>query len=265
MAPEEYNSSLLSHSVPEEQQRLILLEEVLDPVTRQLLTACQITEEWRCLEVGAGNGSIADWLSEKCPKGEVVASDIDTRFLLGKQTGKNFQVVRHDVREDSFPPASFDLIHTRAVLVHMPERDQVLHRMTSWMKPGGLLVIEEPYFLGHEDSPYPEFRSLMRAMEQFLRDAAGTDMRWARRLPQMIQSVDLTIESKMNSALTCGHGSTSPVDRLWSATVRQLQAGFISSGLLTCEEIDSFFDLLDLPEFIEIVFCLSSITARSPA
>ena len=37
---------------------------------------------WRCLEIGAGRGSMATWLAERVgPAGQVVATDIDTRYL----------------------------------------------------------------------------------------------------------------------------------------------------------------------------------------
>lgn len=263
MPSEDYDSSLLGHAVPEEKRRLELLEETLDPISQTHLAACRIGEDWRCLDVGAGNGSIARWLSGRCPRGEIVASDIDTRFLPGPRSETRIKVIQHDVLTDNFPPESFDLIHTRALLVHTPERDDILHRMTSWVKPGGLLVIEEPFFIGHEDSEHPVFRHLMRAMEQILRDIAGTDMRWAHGLSQHLHSLELRIEAKTLSPLICGH--TSPVDRLWHATVTQLRPGFLSSGLLPGDEIDAFLDLLNRPEFLEIVFCLSSITARRPA
>jgi ubiquinone/menaquinone biosynthesis C-methylase UbiE len=42
---------------------------------------------WRCLEVGAGRGSMAVWLAQRVgPSGHVVATDVDvgfpTRFAL---------------------------------------------------------------------------------------------------------------------------------------------------------------------------------------
>jgi SAM-dependent methyltransferase len=55
-------------------------------------------------------------------------------------------VIRHDVRTDPFPEQSFDLIHARAVLMHIPDDPYLLPRMASWLAPGGWLVLEEPDF-----------------------------------------------------------------------------------------------------------------------
>jgi ubiquinone/menaquinone biosynthesis C-methylase UbiE len=46
-----------------EYQRLDLMSKILDPWTRGYLTALGVGEGWRCLELGGGNGSIAEWLS----------------------------------------------------------------------------------------------------------------------------------------------------------------------------------------------------------
>ncbi|WP_327596757.1 methyltransferase domain-containing protein [Streptomyces chartreusis] len=261
MPPDDYNTSPLSHAVPGEQQRLLLLEQVLDPISRQHLRCCRIARDWRCLEVGAGSGSIARWLAEQCPEGEVVATDMDTRFLPHRDNRMNVQVREHDVRTDNFPSSSFDLIHTRAVLIHIPERDRIIARLASWLRPGGLLVIEEPYFLGYDDCAHPTFGAALRAMARLMADTVGTDMTWARRLPATLHAHDLTVEAKTLSAVVAG-GTDTPADRLWRATADQLRAALITSGLLAPEELERFYDLLDQPDFLEIAFCLSSVTAR---
>ena len=72
----------ISNADPDEERRLTLLESLVDPGTIQRLSNLDVGPGWRCLEVGAGRGSIAKWLSEKVgTKGSVVAIDIDTRFL----------------------------------------------------------------------------------------------------------------------------------------------------------------------------------------
>jgi SAM-dependent methyltransferase len=56
------------------------------------------------------------------------------------------EVLRHDVRSDTFPERSFDLVHTRAVLMHLPDDLEILRRMVSWLVPDGWLLLEEPDF-----------------------------------------------------------------------------------------------------------------------
>jgi RHS repeat-associated protein len=40
--------------------------------------------------------------------------------------------------------ASFDLIHTRYVVLHLPDQDATIARLVFWPAPGGVLLLEEP-------------------------------------------------------------------------------------------------------------------------
>src|SRR5262249_35103535 len=84
----------ISNADPGEERRLALLESSNDPGTIQRLSNLGVGPGWRCLEVGAGHGSIAKWLCEKVgTTGSVVAIDIDTRFLSGI-AADNLQVLK---------------------------------------------------------------------------------------------------------------------------------------------------------------------------
>jgi SAM-dependent methyltransferase len=137
--------------------------------------------------------------------GRVTATDLQLGFLT-EIDASNVEVLRHDIRTDTFPPRSFDLIHTRAVLMHISPGVDLLRRIATWLAPGGWLVLEEPDFgmwIGDADpvwaaSPqttqaaFPrlalsEGRSLLRQVHQLgLRDVgadaeidiiqAGTDL-----------------------------------------------------------------------------------------
>jgi len=53
--------------------RLRALEDVFDAATRRCLLSTGLGSGWRCLEVGAGAGSIATWLSGMvAPNGRAV-------------------------------------------------------------------------------------------------------------------------------------------------------------------------------------------------
>ena len=60
---------LLDQSWELEAERLRLLEIVHDPFTTSLLTGLGVAPGWRCLEVGAGRGSMASWLADKVGDG----------------------------------------------------------------------------------------------------------------------------------------------------------------------------------------------------
>jgi SAM-dependent methyltransferase len=158
---------------------IALLEELFDPATVRRLERIGVAPGWHVLDVGAGGGSIARWLARQVhPGGEVVATDLDTT-LLDPLDQPSLQVIRHDVLSDDFPPASFDLIHCRAVLVHLSEPGRALARMAEWLRPGGVLVAEEPWLDIGLLSPDP---AMVRATQE-LRRAGDMDCGFARRLP----------------------------------------------------------------------------------
>src|SRR5438093_11116540 len=73
---------LLEHDWEREPLRLRLLEQHADPTSARRLEATGVRAGWRCLEVGAGHGSIARWLaSQVAPSGSVVALDLETSLL----------------------------------------------------------------------------------------------------------------------------------------------------------------------------------------
>ena len=130
----------------EEFARLDLLQQLFDPTTERRLDLVQ--PGWRCLETGAGRGSIARFLSGKVgASGEVIAADIDLTPSAGV-TLPNGQFVKHNILVDSLAPlggaGSFDLVHARFLLQHIfDHEDLAIQRMIELLKPGGWLVIED--------------------------------------------------------------------------------------------------------------------------
>ncbi|MFE6734327.1 class I SAM-dependent methyltransferase [Microbacterium sp. NPDC057650] len=112
------------------------LSTVLDRHTLSVLDALPLPEYPRCLEVGAGNGSVARAIAERTD-GEVLAIDLDPGNLIG---GTRVEVRQHDIR-DSVPGGPYDLIHARLVMLHLPEREQILPRLVEALAPGGWLVL----------------------------------------------------------------------------------------------------------------------------
>lgn len=121
--------------------QLRALREAYDPYTTERLAGTGVGPGWRCLEIGAGDGSIARWLAHRVlPGGEVLATDLDTRRLA---SGAGLRVLRHDIGQDPLPTGEFDLVHARLVLQHVPNRREVLARLRAALRPGGWIQIDE--------------------------------------------------------------------------------------------------------------------------
>ena len=132
------------HSADDESRRLELFQERLDPLTIRRIERLGSARA----EVSRGRrraGSITRWLADRVGPTGGDRHRPPTRFpqLID---ASNVEVIRHDVRTDTFPEQSFDLVHTRAVLMHLPDDLEIIRRMVSWLRPGGWLLLEEPDF-----------------------------------------------------------------------------------------------------------------------
>ncbi|MGC1702458.1 MAG: class I SAM-dependent methyltransferase, partial [Pseudolabrys sp.] len=134
------------HDLKGESDRLRLMSDLLDPSSEFHLRRIGVATGWRCLEIGAGNGSLSQWLAQRVgPTGHVIASDIHTDLMSGI-AGSNLEVRKFDVVHDEPPDAPYDLVAIRALLHHLPERRAAVSKMVRWLKPGGQLFVQEPDF-----------------------------------------------------------------------------------------------------------------------
>lgn len=166
-------------------RRIELLEAYLDPPTFRRMEDLGTGPGWSCLEVGAGGGSVTRWLAERAgPEGRVVAVDLDTRFLEEIEA-PNLEVRRADITAGGLPAGEFDLVHTRALLMHLPERERVVTELVRSLRPGGWLLLEEVDFFPLDvfaSGPYLDaWRVSVAAQER-----AGVAPGWARQLPSLL-------------------------------------------------------------------------------
>jgi len=202
----------------EELERLRLIESLGDPATTRRLATLGVDTGWHCLEVGAGSGSIAGWLSERVgPDGSVVATDIDTRFL-GGLSQSNIEVRAHDVTKDELETDCFDLVHCRTLLCHLGNPEVVLASLVSALTPGGWILAEEPDFgiIEAADKDHPlahDFDTANPKRFAFLRDAGIMDGFLGRSLPALMERAGLA--EVQNEGLTQIARGGDPASRNW--------------------------------------------------
>jgi SAM-dependent methyltransferase len=178
---------ILYRSWGPERRRLELQERKLDPFTFDYLERIGVQPGWRCLEIGAGAGSVVRWLANRVgAAGEVVAIDLDTKMIDGL-AGDTIEVRREDLMTADFADG-FDLVHCRLVLGHLAQKEQALHRLHEAVRPGGWLLAEESdslYALVDDPPVWPDLEggaprpgaALLRLWKEI-----GFDAWWGRRL-----------------------------------------------------------------------------------
>lgn len=234
---------LLDHKWEFERRRLQLLESLHDPATVRRLQQLGVEPGWRCLEVGAGHGSIARWLGRQVgPDGSVLAIDLETD-LLDHLDEPNVDVWPGDLLEIDLPAGSFDLIHTRAVLTHLDDPGPAVQRMASWLAPGGWLVLEELDWFGPTGAD-DGWSELMHGFGQAMPTA---NWECGRALigtlaAHGLESVDA------GAHLDVIHGGT-PLAQWYELSVRAVRELAESAGTLSAAEIDRNLRRLQDPAF----------------
>ena len=165
------------------------LTAILDQSTVETL-APLVPLGGRCLELGAGNGSVARWLADAVgPDGHVVATDLKPDHVRADvRSHPRVGLLEHDLRADPLPAGPFDVVHARLLLAHLADRDTLLPALAGVLAPGGVLVIEEWGGTGPGvvlSSPWPETAELYRRYQAALMAmfaAAGNDPTWSVRV-----------------------------------------------------------------------------------
>jgi SAM-dependent methyltransferase len=235
---------LLEHDWEEEPRRLALLERHADPTTQRRLADTGVGVGCRCLEVGAGRGSIASWLAKRVgPTGHVTALDLDTSLLTWLDE-PNLDVVTGDVLELDLPEGSLDLVHARCVLMHIPERGRALERIASWLRPGGCLMVEELDWMAIASDPDPARVAIFHAFDQAL---PTIDFECGRRLLGDVREAGLD-EAAADFRVDVVEGAT-PLAQWEQLSVRALSARALAAGTATAAEIEAHLARLDDPGY----------------
>ncbi|HTZ27820.1 MAG TPA: methyltransferase [Streptosporangiaceae bacterium] len=229
------------------------LEATYDHATIGYLTGVGVTEGWVCWELGAGGGSIANWLASQVgPAGSVLATDIDPRFIPPPELSQ-LEVVRHDVTADAIPESRYDLVHARLVLSHLPRRSDVMVRLERALGPGGWLVIED--FSGaFERGTEPvgpadaRFRKVHRALGDFLARSNDDRSDFAASLPHQLVSLGLADVGGEARVVFARGGS--PGARVMEAGLRQVGDRMIAAGLVDRPALDEAIAYLDTPSSV---------------
>ncbi|MCM2387196.1 class I SAM-dependent methyltransferase [Streptomyces albipurpureus] len=258
-----YGDEVFAFEHPSQSDRLQALAAVCDPATKAVLSPWELRPGARCLEIGAGAGTVALWLAARCPGSEVTATDTDIRFLAGLRHPA-VRALQHDVRTEEFPPGTFDLIIARSVLCHLRERDAVLARMVSWLAPGGRIYIEDPSFFPAASSADPVVRRLGGAISATLAAALGSDVEgWARSFPAPLLGHGLIqVGVRVHcSTLT----SKNAAGAAWRLSVADLLPVMDQQGTLSGAETSSALAHLERPEFIDVAHAMIAMWGVLPS
>jgi SAM-dependent methyltransferase len=251
-----------------QRQRLATLARLLDPGSVRHLEATGVGPGWRCLEVGAGNGSIAAWLCDRVgADGTVVATDLDTT-VLRDLSRPNLDVRAHDVIVDELPQDEYDLVHMRLLLAWLPDPALALDRLVPAVRPGGALVAEEMDFAGTAldprlDAPRREaFERVIAAHNDVLGRSHRFDPFYGRRVAGDLTEAGLA-EVAAEGRVAMWRGAADG-GLIWKLTIDQLRDEMVASGIASEEDVEVALALCDDPELAVVSPVVMAAWGRRP-
>jgi SAM-dependent methyltransferase len=251
----------------DELARLRMVEDYIDPQTFRCFDKIGVSQGWRCLEVGAGAGSVARGLADRVGvTGRVVAADIDPRFICDMDV-PNVEVRQCDITQDDVEPGHYDLVHSRLLLMHLGDPAEVLRRMAGALRPGGWLVTEEidNAVAGSIDSAHPlaeAFDTCYRRRIEFALDAGVMDLSFARVLPAYVEA--LSFEEVGNEGIAHVIRGGELLARILAQSFQELDPQLVAAGLVTDTQAADARRAFGDPTFLFRGLLFQSIWARKP-
>jgi SAM-dependent methyltransferase len=119
-------------------------------VKRRLLDQADVGPSDSVLDVGAGTGTLAIWLKQRCPNARVAALDADPDVLAiarrkALEARCEIEFVEGFSTELPFPPHSFDAVLSTLFFHHLSGADKriTLSEVERVLKPGGRLHVAD--------------------------------------------------------------------------------------------------------------------------
>lgn len=260
---------LLDNAAAEAGGRFAGLEECYDQSTFGYLSALGLGEGWRCWEIGAGGGSVVRWMAAQVGgSGSVLGSDLNLD-LIDTEMPRHVELRRHDVTSDEIPASAYDLIHARLVLLHLPQRDEVIDRLVRALAPGGWLVLEE-FAQGFPACPEPTsdeqriFNRVRAAFSELLDRRGANTTTYPRTLPWRMQRAGL-LQTGAEGRLVFATGA-SPGAAVQRANLLQTGEQAVEAELITAADLTTFLQALDDPDFtFTMPLLVSAWGRRQPA
>lgn len=122
------------------------------------------------------------------PDGRVVGLDREPRMVeagreLAGQRNLKVELIEADATATGLNDGTFDLVHSRTLLLNVANPEEILTEMIRIAQPGGVIAVQEPDASGWScDPPHPAFKILRSEILSAYR-RTGMDFSIGRRWP----------------------------------------------------------------------------------
>src|SRR5581483_1893676 len=144
------NRRYLLGDSPAEIRHLVEQARVYTPEADELLDRIDLAPGAVVIDVGCGVMGILHLLAARVgPTGRVVGLDRELRMVeagrqLAGERGLQVELIEADATATGLNDGSFDLVHSRTLLLNVPKPEEILGEMLRIAKPGGVIALQEP-------------------------------------------------------------------------------------------------------------------------
>ena len=136
-----------------------------DPEFEELEREVRTFQPRRVLDAGSGEGGVAMALAARHPETrvegvEVSATNVKIARLLNRFPNAGFRQGLAEEVHLTFPPGSFDLVYSFAVLEHVRDVDATIGAITAVLRPGGRFCFVVPMHEFRVVGPIPDYTPL---------------------------------------------------------------------------------------------------------
>lgn len=175
-------------------ERRKIRQDINDRYTKMFIREMNIKKEANCLEIGAGLGSIAEFISETLgEKGHIDAIDIKEENVkeLRKIKRRNMSIYKLDIHDPFFDNKKYDFIHARFVFEHIPDARITLNNIIkNNLKENGYIFIEDAVYNDINYTGSETFKKVMRVLAD-LTQKGNTDYSWGRFIKEVFEENNL--------------------------------------------------------------------------
>jgi trans-aconitate 2-methyltransferase len=112
---------------------------------RELLARVPVEAASRVIDLGCGPGNSTQLLWERWPNAKVTGVDNAAEMLRSaRELAPKLDWVESDLR-DYKPEGKVDVVFANAVFQWLPDHENLLNELLSWLAPGGALAFQMPY------------------------------------------------------------------------------------------------------------------------
>lgn len=228
----------------EEARRLEKQGLFLAPLTRRLCEDAGITAGMKVLEVGCGAGDVTLLLAEMvCPGGTIVGIDSNQALLeiaserVQAAGLQNVSFMSGDILTITLDN-DFDAVVGRLILVHVQDKVALLRRVSTHVRPGGLVVFQEPDHT-HPIATLPRARLFEQTWNWWVEATrrAGLERQMGLKLFGVFLDAGLPAPQMRLEGVMGGGPNWGGYDHV-ASLVRGLLPLIVQGGIATAEEVE---------------------------